>query len=488
MSLTLDEKDGYELAPCALLTLSANGRIERGNRTACVWTERSLDQLVACRFQDLLTIGSKLFYQTHWWPLIEMQGSVAEVQFELALGDGRALPALVNAVRRKDRRIDVAMFVAADRRKYERELLLARRRAEELLDTLRQREDELRTVAENSPDLIARFDRGRRCIYVNRALESLTGRAAATAIGRHVGELDFDANGIRAFRNGIESAFEGDAVSKAFVLERSSRGTVHLEARFVPERGSSGEVMSVLSVTRDVTALKEQEREAQQRAVLAEQLVGIVSHDLRNPLNAIMLGGQILSSADLGRHAPVVGRIMTSANRATRLIGDLLDFTQARLGGGLRVEPTELDLHAVIAETVDELRLVAPGRAIAHRAIGDGRARADADRLSQIVTNLGGNAIAYGASEQPITITSEVSEATVIISVHNFGRPIAAELAPHIFEPLRRGDEQVLRGSRSVGLGLYIVREIAAAHGGHVTLESTADAGTTFEVALPRRP
>ncbi|HYO96244.1 MAG TPA: PAS domain-containing protein, partial [Polyangiaceae bacterium] len=165
-----DLLEAYESAPCGLLTLSRDGTIERVNHTFCVWIGLSPEQLRGKRLPELLTVGSKLFHHTHWQPLLEMQGSVAEVQLELLLAGGTTLPVLVNAVRRGDLRVDVGLFVAADRRKYERELLLARRRAEELLEreqeaqqaraladrrteeALRQREDSFRTLAENSPD------------------------------------------------------------------------------------------------------------------------------------------------------------------------------------------------------------------------------------------------------------------------------------------------------------------------------------------------
>ncbi len=480
--------EAYDVAACALMTLARDGTIERANRTAASWTGWSAEELVGRRFQDLLTIGSKLFHHTHWLPLMEMQGSVTEVQLELATRDGRTVPVLVNGVRRSNRRIDVAIFVASDRRKYERELLLARRRAEELIEALRQREDEFRRIAENSPDVIARFDRERRCTYVSRAAETLSMRPAAEVVGLGVDELGMSRDVARSFAAAIDDALSGRDGSLAFEYERPDGSRVDLEARFVGERSSNGEITAVLALTRDVSALKQQGREAHQRAVLAEQLIGIVSHDLRNPLNAIMLGAHLLDSADVGPHTRVVERILSAAKRATRLTAELLDFTQARLGGGLRVTPAELDLHGLTTDTVEEIRLAWPGRRIDHRRVGTGTGAADADRIAQIITNLVNNAIAYGAPNQPITVSSIVGDDELEIRVHNYGRPIPEALQRDIFEPLRRGDEQVQRGSRSVGLGLYIVREIAVSHGGRVTAHSTADDGTTFQVCLPRAP
>lgn len=376
--------DPYDRAPCGLLTTAANGTIRRANRTLCALLDYTADELVGRRLQDLLTVGGRIFHQTHWMPLLQLQGSVAEVQLEVVHRDGRAIPVIVNAVQYVDgaeAHHEVALFVATDRRRYERELLQARRRAEELLASER---DAQRALAE---------------------------------------------------------------------------------------------------------ALRAQEREAQQRAVLAEQLVGIVSHDLRTPLSAVVLGADLLGMSGVSAaQARTVERIVSAAGRANRLIADLLDFTQARLGGGLRVTPAPVDLHALVAGCVDELRLAWEGRRVEHVARGPGAVVADGDRLAQVVTNLANNALTYGAPDHAVRLTSAVDGAALTIEVHNAGPAIPAELVPHLFEPLRRGEQQVKMGSRSVGLGLYIVQQIVAAHAGEVTVRSTPADGTTFTVRAPARP
>jgi sigma-B regulation protein RsbU (phosphoserine phosphatase) len=340
------------------------------------------DELVGCkRWQDLITVGCGIFHQTHWMPLMQIQGSVAEVQLEFANRRGDTFPVLVNGKQRgtgDQLRHDIAVFVANDRHKYERELLTARRRAEELLESERKAQSAL------------------------------------------------------------------------------------------------------------AEALRQQEQQTFQRAVLAEQLIGIVSHDLRTPLHAVALGASLLAAGDVtAAQARTAGRISSAAQRANRLIADLLDFTQARLGGGLRAQRSELDLHALVADCIEELKLAWPGRAVRHETHGSGTSLADADRLAQVVTNLASNAMTCGAPERPITISSLIGASELTIQVHNLGPPIPEELLPHLFEPLRRGEQQVKRGSRSVGLGLYIVEQIATAHGGAVRVRSSADDGTTFVVTIP---
>lgn len=264
-------------------------------------------------------------------------------------------------------------------------------------------------------------------------------------------------------------------------------------SRAMPILDAQGSIAEWLGIASDITArkkaedvLREQERQAREHAVLAEQLVGIVSHDLRTPLQVISLGAAALASNPLDLFATrTVARISAAATRAGSLISDLLDFTQSRLGSGLRVHPIELNLHKVIAEVVEELKLAAPGRMIEHRRRGSGDGIADSSRIWQLVTNLANNALTYGDPTFPVTITSLTSATELVIEVHNRGAPIPVELQRQVFEPLRRGEQQVALGSRSVGLGLYIVQQIAVAHSGQVTLTSTAEAGTTFVVRIP---
>jgi sigma-B regulation protein RsbU (phosphoserine phosphatase) len=372
----------YEDAPCGLLSTSAQGVILRANSTLCSWLGYSREELVGQRrLLDLLSMGCKIFHQTHWLPLLQMQGSVAEVQLEMVHRDGRMLSVLINAVQRQAgdaTEHELAVFIATDRRKYERELLAARKRAEALL---------------------------------------LSERAAQEAL---------------------------------------------------------------------VAARERLHAEMEQRAALAEQLVGIVSHDMRTPMSAITLGANLLATADLAPvHVRTLSRISAAAGRVHRLIADLLDFTEARLGGGLRVNAVEIDLHGLTRESVAELKLANPGRMIECCCEGEGTSFGDPDRLAQVFTNLVSNALTYGDPLRPITVTSTLTPSGATIRVHNFGPTIPEQLLPHIFEPLRRGEQQVKLGSRSVGLGLYIVQQIAVAHGGQVSVHSSLDEGTTFSFALP---
>ncbi len=362
-----------DTAACGLVQTAADGTFRRANRLFCQWLGYAADQLVGKRrFQDLLTIGGRVFHQTHWDPLLQMQGSLSEVKLELVDHAGKAIPVVVNALRRTDGDgvvHEIAVYIARDRDKYERELLMSRKRLEVLVA--------------------------------------------------------------------------------------------------------------------DATRLQ---AESKERALFAEQMMGIVSHDLRNPLSTIQTGTALLARGALSAgQQRLLSRISSATDRATRLIADLLDFTQARLGSGLAVMRQPIDLHAAVAEAVEDLRLAYPGRGLVHEQIGDGTCLADANRLAQLVGNLVSNAMTYGAPDSPVRVVSRGDESYFSISVHNQGPPIPPEVLPHVFQPMSRGTEAG-RATRSVGLGLYIVSEIARAHGGRTTVASAPGEGTTFVTILPRTP
>jgi signal transduction histidine kinase len=223
------------------------------------------------------------------------------------------------------------------------------------------------------------------------------------------------------------------------------------------------------------------------RADFEEKLIGIVSHDLRNPLHAILLGANLLIRSDQlnDSNHRAVSRIRSSAERATRLIRDLLDFTQARLGDGISIHRARVDLHAVIRQTEEEFAILFPDREIELRLLGSGEGEWDSDRVAQVIQNLMTNALTYSPAGTKVFLQMQGSEDAVSIAIHNEGVPIASEMLTRIFEPMQRATGSDHSG-RSIGLGLYIVKQIVQAHGGTIEVHSTAAEGTTFTVRLAR--
>ncbi|MDY7229038.1 PAS domain S-box protein [Hyalangium rubrum] len=230
-------------------------------------------------------------------------------------------------------------------------------------------------------------------------------------------------------------------------------------------------------------------QEAREAVRVREDVVAIVSHDLRNPLNAISLSAStLIKREDLdARTAKAATRIYAAADRAHRLIRDLLDFTQARVGG-IPIHPQPVELGGLARQVVEEIRSAYPERHLELRVEAGSWVEADPDRLAQVMANLLGNAMQHSPPDSPIQASARVEGEGVLFEVHNLGAPISAEVFPTLFEPFQRGQEHRTGSRGSLGLGLFISRQIVEAHRGNIEVRSHEGDGTTFTVRLPLRP
>ncbi|MDF1504870.1 sensor histidine kinase [Roseisolibacter sp. H3M3-2] len=224
-----------------------------------------------------------------------------------------------------------------------------------------------------------------------------------------------------------------------------------------------------------------------------ETFLAILGHDLRTPLGAIQASAAfMLETGELEEpHRSLVARVRTSARRATTMVGDLLDFTRSRLGGGIPIVRAETSLGRVVRDVVNEVGAAHPGRAIRVDTRGEQRGRWDAARLGQALTNVVGNAVQHGADGTTVTVELRGTPEAASVVVHNRGAVIPAARLDGLFNPLRtRQAPRTASGrgpSGSLGLGLYIADRIVAAHGGRIEVESSESAGTRFTLHLPRR-
>jgi PAS domain S-box-containing protein len=227
--------------------------------------------------------------------------------------------------------------------------------------------------------------------------------------------------------------------------------------------------------------------EARQRSELEQQYLGMVSHDLRNPLQAISLGARTLQR--LERPTPealmrMTGRIANSADTMGRMISDLLDFTRGRLGGGIPLERTHTELVRLCREVIEEFSVTHPSSDI--RLEGDALCEGhwDGPRMRQVLSNLLSNALRHARPGSEVVVRVRGVEGEVALTVSNEGEPIPAELLPVLFEPFRRGMSK-FRPAGSLGLGLFIVHQVVTGHGGRVEVGS-AGGVTSFSVRVPR--
>jgi len=225
--------------------------------------------------------------------------------------------------------------------------------------------------------------------------------------------------------------------------------------------------------------------QSQRRALFAEQMVAIASHDLKNPLTAIKMATDFLAREERSTKATkLLELISQSSDRAQRMIADLLDLALVRVGLGIGISPRPIDLHKVVSQTLNELHMAFPRAVLRHQSAGEGAVELDADRMQQMIGNRVANSVAYGDLSQPITIRSILEDGVAIVSVYNSGPEIPRAAIGSLFEPMTRNSERD-DDVKSVGLGLFIVKEIARAHGGEVTVASNTSDGTIFQVSIP---
>lgn len=217
-------------------------------------------------------------------------------------------------------------------------------------------------------------------------------------------------------------------------------------------------------------------------------LLGMLGHDMRTPLNAVVMTASYLSALNAGEDvSEAAARLIRSGASMQALLDDLTDFNRTNLGLGLKVEPSETDLAKAAGDELELLRAAYPDRQIEFAASGDTRGRWDAARVQQILRNLVSNAVRYGSPDMPVRVTLRGEPSGALLEVSNSGHIDPSEVS-QIFDPLRRGAaERASHGAREgLGLGLFIVREIANAHGGEVHARSEGEQ-TTFAVSLPRQ-
>ncbi|WP_312271504.1 GAF domain-containing sensor histidine kinase [Pseudomonas sp.] len=220
-----------------------------------------------------------------------------------------------------------------------------------------------------------------------------------------------------------------------------------------------------------------------------EHFLALVGHDLRNPLFSICAGAQrLLKTPREDQERSLVELIHASAQRALRMVEDIFDFSRGQPGNGIPLAKEErgnLELH--LRQVVNELQATYPDRCIESAVNTLGTVYCDCDRLAQLLSNLTANAIQHGNPQSPILIRAEVENGLLTLSVHNDGEPLSENILSGLFQPYWRASRTTLQTNlqQGLGIGLYIVNEIARSHGGHMKVNSNRDSGTVFTLTMP---
>lgn len=380
------------------------------------------------------------------------------------------------------------------------------RRTEE---KLHRREQEFKTLVENSPDIIVRFDSGMRHLYVNPAVEAAFGVPASAYLGKTKAEIGlapdivaaWDSATVRVFATGSEQQFE---------FAQTINGKLrHFTTRLIPEFDRYDNIESLLGITYDVTdrtrmekereVLLERERNARIQAETAararDEFLAIVSHELRAPLNGIQSWAHVLEiyvkdSMTAGVAQRALQGIRTGVAQQVRLIEDLLDVTRM-MSGKLRLVRQPFTMLPVLQSAVQSVRDMASAKRIgitSTYSITTEQVDGDPDRVQQIIWNLLSNAIKFTPENGSVWLTATATESVVSITVSDNGIGIAPDFLPNLFDRFSQKDTSSTRGHGGLGLGLFLVRYLVELHGGTVSVRSNGEGkGSTFFVQLPLR-
>jgi len=354
-------------------------------------------------------------------------------------------------------------------------------------------EAEYRLLVEYSPVMSWRAGLDAKCNYFNSTWLQFSGRTLEQEMG------DGWAEGVHP--DDVDSCLshyrDHFARRKPFEMEYRLRrydGEYRgLFDRAVPYMSESGDFAGFIGSCVDIDDRRKAEQakimRSQEKLALAQDfersILAIVSHDIRNPLHAIALAAHgIKRSTDtvdvLLKQADVIAR---GVKRIEHIVGDLLDLSRVRDGSGISVEPKQVDLRAMCRQVIDELEAVASNRKFTFNCDVDATGAWDEHRIVQAISNLASNAVQHGTPGTPVNVRLTGDENRVAVEVHNRGA-IPREILPLIFEPFRSGQHHGSRGD-GLGLGLFIVKAIANAHGGGLEVNSSNDA-TLFRLVLPR--
>jgi PAS domain S-box-containing protein len=463
----LDEsaEELYEHAPTGYLSSLLDGTVVKANATLLGWIGRERDELVGGRIHDLLAPGARIYYETHYAPLLQMQGSVREVAVELLRADGRRLPVLLSSTVVADaegrpRLVRTTVFDASERRRYERELLRARADAE----TRARATLALAHVNEG----VLLVDPDGRLQLLNAAAESIFGVDAAAAEGRPA------ADALAGWAEVAARAPVGRTGERpAAVTLPTARGGREQWLAVSGIDSGDGVVYTVADVTAD--------RRLEQRR---SDLVAIVSHELRTPLTgAYGAASTLLARWEDLDDASRRQLLELTVDQAARL-GTIVDqiLVTSRLDNGNLPTAEEAFAATEVCDAVVQTVPAAEHGRLVVDADPALRICGDLDRLRQVVGNLVENALKYSSGPVRLTAASRGLSARFTVADDGPGIPLAEH--GRIFEKFYRLDPDQHGGVGGTGLGLYIARELVTRMNGRVGL-LPRERGTAFFVDVP---
>ncbi len=461
-------QDLYEQAPCGYVFSLPDGTLVRVNQTFLIWTGYSRAELLSRRFQELLTVAGKMFFENQYAPLLRMQGAVQEVTFDIVRRDGSRLPVLMNSVLRVDATgspilVASTIFRAVERRAYEQELLLARTRAEHLAEVVTASSDAIVTCARDGS--VRRW---------NLSAERLFGYTPATFPTLTLRDL-LPFEGAAGYERTMRPLWQGEPVHVDTFGVRNDGKRIDVSVGVTPHTDELGAVSSLSAIISDIS-----ERRAIER--LQQEFLAMASHELRTPLVAIRGYAQLMQRRK-AYNEQSLETIVAQTRQLAGLIDDLLLASQIE-ANRFELRKGELDLVAVARRAATtsvlsddcDIRVDVPDDPVVILA--------DRQRIEQVFANLLTNAVKYSPDGGTVEVSISKSNGVARVRIRDQGIGIREVDIPHLFERFYRAPD-VAQETKGAGLGLYITQRIVEDHGGRVDVESEIGQGSTFTVTLP---
>ncbi|MFL5814067.1 MAG: PAS domain S-box protein [Bdellovibrionia bacterium] len=354
------------------------------------------------------------------------------------------------------------------------------------------------TTLKSIGDAVMAVNTDKTVSFLNTVAEQLTGWTSEEAKGRPMDEVFHVINATTrgpAF-NPVEKVLKEGVIAgltNNTALLRRDGTSIIIEDSAAPIRSEKGGMYGVVLVFRDITQKHEEEEklnetlsQLQEERGVREKFVATLTHDLRNPITAVKMSAQlILRKTD---HPAIVQtqavRIINGVSRADQMIQDLLDANRIRAGEIIPLELIDCDLGAELHEVVNDLTTI-HGDRFRLNAPAHFNLFCNSSSLRRVIENLCNNAVKYGGERTPIYVSLVHERDEAVISVRNEGNPIPPDDQATLFDPYRRTQSALQSGKKGWGLGLTLVRGVAEAHGGRVSVESSPEHGTTFSIHLP---
>ena len=355
-----------------------------------------------------------------------------------------------------------------------------------------RREREIRSVTENTPDVLTRFDRQFRYLFGNSVIEKVTGLPLAKILGKTIREVGLAQDLCVQWERAISHVFDhGEHKSMEFSFP-TLNGMRHFSCRLVPEFNDQGQVESTLAVTHDITDRRDYEQRLLEQDVRKDEFLATLAHELRNPLAPIRSGLQVLK---LAPQAEVVARTLPVMDRQLvqliRLIDDLLDVSRIS-SGKIVLKRAQISFQEVAAAAIEQARPAID--AACHLLTLDWPGEpvwlhADPDRLAQIFVNLLTNSSKYMSAGGNIRFSARVAGESILISVQDTGMGLPADMLGTVFNMFTQVNRTLDRAQGGLGIGLSLVKKLVEMHGGSVQAKSEGvDRGSEFIVSLPTVP